>query len=153
MTAADSNNDRVLLADIGGTNARFALMDRGEIGPVEHLKVADFTSATDAMAAFLKRHAAGATPAAAVLGVAGTVQNNRCVFTNSPWVIDGAELQQMFGFGFVQLLNDFEALALVTAGTSAIRSLPGRRATTDRRRTDACDRAWYGLWRRLLFSA
>src|SRR4029077_2601768 len=35
-------DDRVLLADIGGTNARFALMDRGEIGPVEHLKVADF---------------------------------------------------------------------------------------------------------------
>ncbi len=106
-----ATNDQALLADIGGTNARFALMDRGEIGPVEHLKVADFTSTTDAMAAFLNRHAAGAMPAAAVLGVAGTVQNNRCVFTNSPWVIDGAELQQMFGFGFVQLLNDFEALA------------------------------------------
>ena len=42
------------LADIGGTNARFALMDRGEIGPVEHLKVADFSSATDAIAAFLR---------------------------------------------------------------------------------------------------
>jgi glucokinase len=106
-----ATNDRVLLADIGGTNARFALMDHGEIGPVEHLKVADFASTTDAMAAFLGRHAAGATPAAAVLGVAGPVQNNRCVFTNSPWVVDGAELQQMFGFGSARLLNDFEALA------------------------------------------
>jgi glucokinase len=106
-----ATNDRVLLADIGGTNARFALMDRGEIGPVEHLKVADFGRTTDAVAAFLDRHAAGATPTAAVLGVAGPVQNNRGVFTNSPWVVDGAELQQMFGFGAVHLLNDFEALA------------------------------------------
>jgi glucokinase len=103
--------DRVLLADIGGTNARFALMDRGEIGPVEHLKVADFSSATDAVAAFLGRHAAGAPPAAAALGVAGPVQNNRCVITNSRWVIDGSELQKLFGFRTARVLNDFEALA------------------------------------------
>ena len=37
-----ATSDRVLLADIGGTNARFALMERGEIGPIEHLKVADY---------------------------------------------------------------------------------------------------------------
>ena len=64
-----ATNDWVLLAAIGGTNARFALMDRGEIGPVEHLKVADFSSATDAVAAFLSRHAAGAPPAAGALDV------------------------------------------------------------------------------------
>jgi glucokinase len=106
-----ATNDRVLLADIGGTNARFALMDRGEIGPVEHLKVADFSSATDAVAAFLGRHSAGAPPAAAALGVAGPVQNNRCVITNSRWVIDGSELQKLFGFRTARVLNDFEALA------------------------------------------
>ena len=106
-----ATNDRVLLADIGGTNARFALMDRGEIGPVEHLKVADFSSATDAIAAFQTRHAAGQPAAAAVLGVAGPVQNNRCIITNSRWVIDGDELQKTFGFRTARLLNDFEALA------------------------------------------
>ena len=106
-----ATNDWVLLADIGGTNARFALMDRGEIGPVEHLKVADFSSATDAVAAFLSRHAAGAPPAAGALDVAGPVQNNRCIITNSRWVIDGDELQKMFGFRTARLLNDFEALA------------------------------------------
>src|SRR4029077_6262939 len=111
MTGGRTANDRVLLADIGGTNARFALMDRGEIGPVEHLKVADFSSATDAVAAFLSRHAAGAPPAAAALGVAGPVQNNRCIITNSRWVIDGDELRKLFGFATARLLNDFEALA------------------------------------------
>jgi glucokinase len=111
MTGGQTANDRVLLADIGGTNARFALMDRGEIGPVEHLKVADFSSAADAIAAFQTRHAADQPAAAAVLGVAGPVQNNRCIITNSRWIIDGDELQKMFGFSTARLLNDFEALA------------------------------------------
>jgi len=106
-----ATENRVLLADIGGTNARFALMERDEIGPIEHLKVADYSSTTDAIAAFQNRHAAGRPPLAAILGVAGTVQDNRCTFTNSPWIIDGAELQKMFGFATVHVLNDFEALA------------------------------------------
>ena len=105
-----ATSDRVVLADIGGTNARFALMEHGNIGPVEHLRVADFPAATDAITAFLAGHAAGGPPAAAVLGVAGLVENNRCVITNSGWVIDGAELTKMFGFATVRVLNDFEAL-------------------------------------------
>jgi glucokinase len=105
-----ATSDRVLLADIGGTNARFALMERGEIGPVEHLKVADYSGAVDAIAAFQTR-VAGAPAIVGVLGVAGTVQDNRCTITNSRWTIDGAELQKIFGFATVHLLNDFEALA------------------------------------------
>jgi len=105
-----ATDDRVLLADIGGTNARFALMDRGEIGPVEHLKVADFSGTTDAIAAFLDRHPDQPATAGA-FGVAGPVQNNRCIITNSRWVIDGDELQKMFSFSTARVLNDFEALA------------------------------------------
>ncbi len=106
-----ATENRILLADIGGTNARFALMERGQIGPIEHLKVADYSSATDAIAAFQTRCAAGRSAIAGVLGVAGTVQDNRCTITNSRWIIDGRELQKIFGFPTVQLLNDFEALA------------------------------------------
>lgn len=102
--------DLVLLADIGGTNVRFALMDHGEIGPIEHMKVADFSGASDAIAAVLSRQGRR-LPAAAVLGVAGPVENNRCVITNSRWIVDESHLQQMFGFRSVHLLNDFEAVA------------------------------------------
>lgn len=102
--------DRVLLADVGGTNVRFAIMDRGEIGPIEHMTVAEFSGVNPAIEALLRRHV-GRPPAAAVLGVAGPIENNHCVVTNSRWVIDGPDLQKMFGFGSVQLLNDFEALA------------------------------------------
>ena len=108
-----ATNHRVVLADIGGTNARFALMDRGRIGPVQHLRVADFPGkdgVLDALAAFLSGQAKAEPPASAVFGVAGPIQNNRVVFTNSDWVIDGADLEKRFGFTRAKLLNDFEAL-------------------------------------------
>ena len=108
-----ATNEQVVLADIGGTNARFALMHRGEIGPVQHLRVAAFPGkdgVMDALAAFLSSQPSGAPPTRAVFGVAGPIQNNRVVFTNSDWVVDGAELGNRFGFASVKLLNDFEAL-------------------------------------------
>ncbi|ODM84160.1 glucokinase [Bradyrhizobium elkanii] len=103
-------DEPVLLADIGGTNARFALSGGGRIGPIEHYRVGDFSTAIEAIAAFLLHHA-GCAPQAAVLGVAGPVENDRCVVTNSGWVIDGRDFQDRFGFRTVHLLNDFEALA------------------------------------------
>jgi glucokinase len=103
-------SDRVLLADIGGTNARFALMDDGAIGPIEHLKVADFKGSVEAVASYLDKHKAGGHPVAAVMDVAGPVENNRCVLTNSHWVIDGTELADKFGLRSAKLLNDFEAV-------------------------------------------
>jgi glucokinase len=103
-------SDRVLLADIGGTNARFALMDGGVIGTIEHFKVADFKGSVEAAAAFLDKHKASGHPTAAVMDVAGPVENNRCVLTNSHWVIDGTELKDKFGLRSAKLLNDFEAV-------------------------------------------
>jgi glucokinase len=47
----------------------------------------------------------------AVIGVAGPVENGRVVFTNSPWVVDAAELRAAFGFHQVRVINDFEATA------------------------------------------
>ncbi len=101
-----------LLADIGGTNSRFALMEEdGRIGPVAYARVADFPTVRDAMADFLARQANGAHVSTAVLAVAGPVVNNRCVMTNSPWIIDGKELRAGFGLDAVHVLNDFEVLA------------------------------------------
>jgi glucokinase len=103
-------SDRVLLADIGGTNARFALMDDGVIGPIEHLRVAEFKGSVEAVTSFLETHKAGGHPVASVMDVAGPVENNRCILTNSHWVIDGAELADKFGLRSAKLLNDFEAV-------------------------------------------
>lgn len=102
--------DAILLADIGGTNARFALLtDR--LGAIRHLVVADYPVARDAVAAFLRADAAGVRVAGAVLAVAAPVEGESCRFTNSPWVVDAAELRAVFGMTRVKLVNDFEAVA------------------------------------------
>ncbi len=101
---------RVLLGDIGGTNARFALLEHGVIGEVQHLKVAEFPTIIDAITTFLARHATGRPLTAAVLDIAGPIERNRGMLTNSTWMIDGDELAATFSLGSAKLLNDFEAV-------------------------------------------
>jgi glucokinase len=100
----------ILLADIGGTNARFALSNGDQIGPIDYVRVADVPTVREAISDVLRRFGSE-TPKRAVLAVAGPVTNNRCVMTNSPWIIDGNELQPALGFDSVHVLNDFEVLA------------------------------------------
>ena len=102
---------RALLADIGGTNARFALLEGGQIGPVEHTRVVDHATVIDAITAFLARHATCGSPDVATLDIAGPIENNRVMLTNSRWTVDAGDLQNSFGFRAVHLLNDFEAIA------------------------------------------
>nr|WP_274611535.1 glucokinase [Rhodoplanes elegans] len=99
-----------MLADIGGTNARFAMLtDR--LGAIRHLPVAEYPSPKDAVATFLRAEAPGIRPTAAVLAVAAPVEGETVRFTNSPWVIEAAELRAAFGIEYVVLVNDFEAVA------------------------------------------
>ena len=100
----------VLLADIGGTNARFSLRVGDALGPVAHLVVAEHPRFIDALSAFLAQHGSGCRITAAILAVAGPTKNGRAELTNSTWIIDGAELAAELGCP-VQVVNDFEALA------------------------------------------
>ncbi len=102
---------KVLLADIGGTNARFALLAGGTVGAMTHMAVGDYGSFHAALRAYLGRMPEAGAIGAAVLAVAGPVRDGRCVFTNSPWVIDAAELRAAGGFSAVHVINDFEAVA------------------------------------------
>jgi glucokinase len=106
------------LADIGATNARFALLANGELGPVKTLAVARFARFADAAKNFLKEHkdflrdhGQHEELVHAVLAVAGPVENGRAVLTNSSWVIDAEDLCKSFGLA-AQIVNDFEAVAL-----------------------------------------
>lgn len=96
-----------LLADIGGTNARFALLADGIMGPVSVLPVADHPTIAAAFAAFLGDR----RPDAAVIGAAGPVRGDRVTMLNAGRVMDAAELRATFGFRSIRLVNDFEALA------------------------------------------
>jgi glucokinase len=101
----------VLLADIGGTNARFALLADGTAGTIAHMAVGDYDSFREALDKYLGNLPDAGTIRAAILAVSGVVQNGRCALTNNPWVIDAAELRAVYGFSVVRLINDFEAVA------------------------------------------
>jgi len=102
---------KVLLADIGGTNARFALLAGRTVGTIAHMAVRDFGSFREALGAYLGGVPEAGAIGAVILAASGAVQNGRCALTNNPWVIDAAELRATFGFSTVRLINDFEAVA------------------------------------------
>jgi glucokinase len=122
--------ERCLLADIGATNARFALLTRTALGPVQSFLVAEYPRFLDAANAFLADHHDGAPLSGALLAVAGPVDQNRCAMTNSDWVIDGAEIMDNLGVAVVRVVNDFEATAsaLLHLRPSDVRELGGGKA-------------------------
>jgi glucokinase len=101
-----------LLADIGGTNARFAVWRDGDLGPVSQLSVCDYMVASDAIEAFLKQAVVDSRPPEAVLAVAGPVTGDRARLSNGSWEFSAPALRARFGFTRVTLINDFAALAL-----------------------------------------
>jgi len=109
---AAAGRGALLVGDIGGTNARFALADTRVPGfsRQKTFGCAEFESADLAIRAYLKEVGAE-VPAVICLAVAGPVIDNSVRFTNNHWNIDGAQLGADFDGAVVRLLNDFEAIA------------------------------------------
>src|SRR5882724_4969525 len=101
----------ILIGDIGGTNARFALLADAGIGPIERLRTAGHPTPEAAIDRFLAAHGGRAAIGGMALAVAGLVQNGRCALTNSDWILDAEALRNSFGLPSVRLVNDFEATA------------------------------------------
>ncbi|MEP1392445.1 glucokinase [Parvibaculum sp.] len=110
---------KLLVADIGGTNARFALAAmRGEdidIPPPDIFLTADHASLAAALDAFLD--AAGRPPLAGVAAcaagpVAGVGAAAHIAMTNCPWDVSVETLARVTGIASPRLMNDFAALAL-----------------------------------------
>ena len=136
MTAADGYLDHlpfpILIGDIGGTNARFALVNAPE-APLERLPTvhtAAFPNIDDAIEQAVVE-GAGDRPRSAVLAIAGPIAGDRVPLTNSPWVVEPKKLIQRFRLNEVVLLNDFEAqsLALSDLGPDDVRRIGGGEAT------------------------
>jgi glucokinase len=102
----------ILLGDIGATNARFALLSNGVLGPIRNFSVVAFPEFGEVIRAFFDRDGRSVSVQEAVLAVAGPVNEGRCVLTNCAWIIDRRELSRAFGFAKMHLCNDFEAVAL-----------------------------------------
>ncbi len=128
------SRDYILLGDIGGTNARFALAQGQDIADRASLSVAAHATPLDAIADFLKNLPPGHQPRAAAMACAGPLEGNAVAMTNSPWRIDAREIEREFGLGHVLLVNDFEAVAwgLSCLKAPMLRGVGGGSARADR---------------------
>ena len=107
------STSEVLLADIGGTHARFALTGRGEdaLQPerIRAFDVIAFPTLIEAMRHYL--NVMDAEPECAVLAVAGRVERGEARMTNHRWSISLPQVRRELGSDSVLLVNDFAAQA------------------------------------------
>jgi glucokinase len=133
--ARDASGPRLprpwLVADIGGTNARFGWLAAGSeaVSHVATLRGADHPGPAAAARSYLAQLAAQlgpdyAAPRAGAFAVASTVVDDRVEFTNSGWAFSRAATRDELALDEFLLLNDFEALALSLPRLSATQTRP-----------------------------
>ena len=102
-----------LIADIGGTNARFALVEEGSVKPEleRTLLCANYHSLVDAVLAYLE-DVSQPMPATASLAIATPVVDDWVVMTNHVWDLSVDETRKALGLQSLKIINDYTALAL-----------------------------------------
>ncbi len=102
-----------LLADVGGTHARFAWQAAAG-APIEDpitLPCAEYQTLEAAIRAYLDRIERPG-PRVGAIAIANPVHGDRIQMTNHHWSFSISALRQALGFARLELLNDFTALAL-----------------------------------------
>lgn len=110
-----------LIADIGGTNARFALLEGDDVNEEQVFPCADYATLVAAIEHYLE--GIGATsvarrPTDAAMAIAGPITGDHIRMTNHVWQFSAAETRRQLGLSRLIFMNDFTALAM------AIRHLP-----------------------------
>lgn len=102
-----------LIADIGGTNARFALCEEGSLKPQHErtLACAEYPTLVDAVLAYLDDVSQPMSETAS-LAIATPVSNDRIVMTNHVWDLSVDETREALAIRSLKVLNDYTALAL-----------------------------------------
>lgn len=106
----------VLIGDIGGTHARFAILVDPYAEPKSFpvVETASFETIDLAIQqGVLDR--TSVQPKTAILAVAGPIDGDEIDLTNCPWIVRPKKMLADLGFSDVIVLNDFEAQALAAA--------------------------------------
>lgn len=103
----------LLVGDIGGTNARFALWRDNQLHEVNVFATADYTNPEQAIEAYLESQGIARGGLAAVcLAVAGPVDGDEFRFTNNHWRLSRTAFCKTLEVERLLLINDFTAMAL-----------------------------------------
>lgn len=103
-----------LIADIGGTHVRFALVYPGETEPRDPLvlRCADYPSPNTAAEAYLTAVAPPVRPGRGAFAVASPVTGDVVDLTNYTWHFSIDDVRRILSFDRLEVVNDFTALAL-----------------------------------------
>ena len=110
---------RFVAADVGGTNARIALVEtdgeRIEILDYRRYPCAQYTSLTAILSDFVGRQLDAGQPRAAfermAIASAGVVLDGEVINSNLPWRISLQDLRETLGLRELHVINDFAAAA------------------------------------------
>ncbi|WP_372398167.1 glucokinase [Azospirillum sp. HJ39] len=107
----------ILVADIGGTNARFGLIDGRQVRDTRVLRCADYASIDDAATAYLSAVGLAAPgtpgrPRRGAFAVAGPVTGDHVAMTNLVWEFSTGRVRDALGLDRLAVINDFTAVAL-----------------------------------------
>ena len=105
--------DYALVGDIGGTNARFALVRPGtfRLERIEVLPCRDYPGLDAAVAAYLE-HVGQESVGEVCMAVACPVHDDWITMTNNPWQFSRRAMGERLGLRVFKVINDFTAMAL-----------------------------------------
>jgi glucokinase len=136
-----AQNNVALLANIGGTHARFGLALPPRAGQpclaeVRQYSAADFGTLTEAAAHYLGALSGAAVPTRGVFAVASAVTGDLIKITNNPWSFSIRAVGQELGLSELRVINDFcalsQTLSLLDAGdVHVIGPVPPRTMAAD----------------------
>ena len=114
------NSPYALIADIGGTNARFDLIRENSLEPrfIVNLSVDDFESIDLAIQAYLAQVDA-VTPARFCIAIACPTHHDTIKMTNNGWVFSKEALCKQFSLERLDVINDYAAMAFAAAHLTA----------------------------------
>lgn len=109
----EQNKPFALVADVGGTNARFAIVSQGDTTPRHsiNLSVDAFANIDLAIKHYIKQLGID-LPSRVCIAIACPTHMDRISMTNNGWVFSKSQLQSDLGIAELKVINDYAAMAL-----------------------------------------
>ena len=114
----------MIVADVGGTNGRFAVARKTANGRTyellqQHTFENESLDSFEALLALYLKELGESAPVHACFATTGPNDGRRGLLTNRGWELDAAALEQRFGLEQILFVNDFKALACTVPDLSA----------------------------------
>ena len=110
------NNATILVADIGGTNARFAMVDNSDAENLSYtktqtIKCENYSTISEALKSYLGKHDLESEGLSLCIAAAAPVMSEWTKFTNNHWSFSKAALAREMKLARIEVINDYVALS------------------------------------------